>query len=391
MIGSEFRISEDSLTTRSAEGSSRSAPPGIMVIPEDDYAPVVVEVMAKENLKDFAEFKRKVKACKVKMQGAVVDYETIYGDRLTLDTSYREVPTINGKSVDYAPAKVLDSPFLNADYDSGVVTISKGTRKKVLDFRARPTNEDAAGNSTERKAFERALMGEWKEIFSDSCTGDWQAKWFLDGEVGTVKTAPNGMTLTAGDEFKNDAHHMVLWTKRSFEGDVKIEYDYTRLDEENRCVNILYIQATGSGKGPYAKDIFEWRGLRKVPSMRSYYDNMNTYHISYASFPETYIRGRRYLPHAKGLKGTELEPDYFPEGLFATGVTHHITVIKKDRDLFMRVENPDQVYHCHFFNNALPTVTDGRLGLRHMFTRSARYENFRVSTPAGGEKNEPLE
>lgn len=140
VIGSEFRISEDSLASRSAEGSTRTAPPGIMVIPKDDFAPVAVEVMAKDKVRDFDEFKRKVKACTVKMRGAVVDCETIYGDRLTLDTSYQEVPTINGKSVDYAPAKVLESPFLNADYDSGVVTISKGTRKKVLDFRTRPEN-----------------------------------------------------------------------------------------------------------------------------------------------------------------------------------------------------------------------------------------------------------
>jgi hypothetical protein len=173
------------------------------------------------------------------------------------------------------------------------------------------------------------------------------------------------MTLTAGPEFKNDAHHMVLWTKQSFEGDLKIDYDYTRLDEETRCVTILYIQATGSGKDPYAADISKWGELRKVPSMRSYFDNMNTYHISYAAFPnsgkerKSYIRGRRYMPHKTGLKGTDLEPDFFPEGLFATGVKHHITVIKKDRDLFMRVENPEQVYYCHMTNRKLPVITEG--------------------------------
>ena len=43
-------------------------------------------------------------------------------------------PTINGKPVDYTPPKVLESPFLNADFDDGVVTIRKGSKKKVLDF-----------------------------------------------------------------------------------------------------------------------------------------------------------------------------------------------------------------------------------------------------------------
>jgi len=73
--------------------------------------------------------------------------------------------------------------------------------------------------------------------------------------VGTVTNSPEGMTLTAGPEFKNDAHHTVLWTKDRFEGDLKVEYEYTRLNEASNCVTILYIQATGSGKGSYAKDI----------------------------------------------------------------------------------------------------------------------------------------
>jgi hypothetical protein len=29
----------------------------------------------------------------------------------------------------------------------------------------------------------------------------------------------------------------------------------------------------------------------------------------------------------------------------------------------------------------LPVISEGRIGLRHMFTRSARYANFRVSVP----------
>ena len=241
-------------------------------------------------------------------------------------------------------------------------------------------------NPKEQKAFDKANDVQWKQVLTDPCTGDWKDRWFLDGEVGNVTNGPDGMTLTAGPEFKNDAHHMVLWTKQSFEGDLKIEYDYTRLDDENRCVNILYIQATGSGKDPYAKDIIEWHDLRKVPSMKSYYNNMNTYHISYAANPDenhkSYIRGRRYMPHKSGLKGTDLDPDYWPVGLFKPGVKHHITVIKTDRDLYMRVENPKQVYYCHMANPKLPPITEGRIGLRHMFTRSARYENFLVSAPA---------
>ncbi len=255
----------------------------------------------------------------------------------------------------------------------------------LLAFTVSPTRADEEKNPQERTAFEQAASAKWQEIFADDGTGSWKEKWFLDGEVGSVANSPEGMTLTAGPESKNDAHHMVLWTKREFAGDLKIEYDYTRTDEASQFVTILYIQATGSGKGRFAKEITKWNELRKVPAMSTYYDNMHTYHLSYAAFGDSgqhktsYIRGRRYMPHAKGLKGTELTPDYHFDTLFASGVKHHITIIKRDRDLHVRVQNPDEVRYCYLQNAKLPVITEGRIGLRHMFTRSARYGNFRVS------------
>ena len=240
--------------------------------------------------------------------------------------------------------------------------------------------------SPDEAAFNTASAGKWKSIFSDACTGDWTEQWFLDGEVGRVATGRDGMELVAGPEFANDAHHMVLWTKEVFEGNLKIEYDYTRLDNETRCVNILYIQATGSGQEPYVTDITKWNELRRVPAMKMYFDHMNTYHISYAAFPntaenESYIRARRYMPNATGLKDSDLEPDYYPEGLFKKGVPHKITVIKKDRALFMKIVNEGRTQYCHMTNPDLPAITNGRIGLRHRFTRTSRYKNIRISTP----------
>lgn len=239
-------------------------------------------------------------------------------------------------------------------------------------------------DQSEKDAFAKASAAEWQEVFFDPGTGDWKQWWFLDGEVGKVTNGPEGLELIAGPEFKNDAHHMVLWTRESFSGDLKIEYDYTRLDDETRCVNILYIQATGSGNGRYTKDISKWNELRRAPAMRMYFDHMHAYHISYAAFPNnkdatSYIRARRYMPEASGLRGTDLEPDYYPGGLFKKGVPHKITVIKKPRELFMRIKNAEQIYHCRMTNPDLPPIEEGRVGLRQMFTRSSRYKNFRIS------------
>ena len=112
----------------------RFIPENATMILNDEYAPVILEVMATSDVTSFDAFKAKVRACKISLDGPVLTYNTIYGDRLTFDTSAKAIPSINGEPVDYAPKEVFKSPFLNADWNSGIVTISKGKRKKVLDF-----------------------------------------------------------------------------------------------------------------------------------------------------------------------------------------------------------------------------------------------------------------
>ncbi len=110
-------------------------PPGWDITLEDEYAPVILEVAAKAVLKGFSDFKQRVKSCKPRYRGTVLGYQSIYGDTLTLDTSYQKTPTVNGKPVNFnKPRMVFDSPYLKSEYDSGVVTIQKGHRKRVLNF-----------------------------------------------------------------------------------------------------------------------------------------------------------------------------------------------------------------------------------------------------------------
>jgi hypothetical protein len=172
-------------------GWDKHVPENHTMVLKDDYAPVILEVMAKSDLRNlgaqdkptpdpseegnlekgsaqegnfglrgetelretrlpedplqggagvgsatFETFKDLVKSRRIAFKGPLLRYETIYGDELTLDTRYKAKPTINGKAIDYAPSKALDSPFLVSDYNSGVVTIEKGERKRVLDFNA---------------------------------------------------------------------------------------------------------------------------------------------------------------------------------------------------------------------------------------------------------------
>lgn len=245
-----------------------------------------------------------------------------------------------------------------------------------------------ASMSNERYQFQQVNTStDWQLEMLDSCTDVWHKCWFLDGKKASIVHSPLGMDFRAGPINRNDEHHAVLWTKQSFTGDVKIEYDYTRTDSQLVNVNILYIQATGTGEGSFEKDISLWSDYREVPTMSKYYYHMNALHISYAAFkmknqnPEAdYIRVRKYPAEKGKFRDTALGPDYFNTHLFRTGKTYHISIIKEDRHLYMNVEDQGKEHLFSWKLNESQKVEGGRIGLRHMFTRSSRYYNFRVYT-----------
>lgn len=231
-------------------------------------------------------------------------------------------------------------------------------------------------------------LKEWTLKMDDSCRGNWQDQWFLDGLIATVENSADGMNFKAGEEYGNDAHHAVLWSKESFEGDVKIEYNYTRTDTTTVNVNILYIQAQGIGTGEYDKDISKWNNLREVPHMWIYYKYMDPLHISYAAFPmvnddpeDDYLRVRKYpIDEHISFDQMEVEPTFFKLSLFKPFITYKITVIKTADKLYMDVKGDGRA-ECYTWDiSDKKPVTYGRIGLRHMYTRASRYSDFKVYT-----------
>ena len=235
--------------------------------------------------------------------------------------------------------------------------------------------------------FQELLQRSWRQQLHDSGTGDWHNKWFLDGERAVVRNSEKGIVYSGGPVANDHASHTVLWTKDIFEGDIKIEFDYTRLDTINRYVNILYIQATGIGTPPYNEDITDWSDLRVIPYMNSYFDNMNLLHVSYAAFgnedddPSDYVRARRYpRPVDASFGVTGIEPDYFATHLFKPGVEYHFTFIKTNEDLFFEVKNAEEKRLFHWPLKDVKALKAGRVGIRHMWTRCSRYRNILISS-----------
>ncbi|TDD96282.1 DUF1961 family protein [Flavobacterium cellulosilyticum] len=243
------------------------------------------------------------------------------------------------------------------------------------------------GQNTNQKDFDSLkTSSNWHLQFEDDCTKDWKSHWFLDGLRAVIKNTREGMTFSAGPKEGSDASHAVLWTKKSFKGDVKIEYQYTRTDTCTEWVTILYIQATGIP--PYSQDISTWNDARTIPAMLTYFTNMKALHISYSAYDKDntditndYIRVRQYpvLPGQNFNTTTAIPEASFKTGLFKPGETYTITVIKTAEKLYFKVEGKkDSKLFSWDLSKQLP-ILEGRIGLRHMFTRSARYKDFKIS------------
>ena len=226
----------------------------------------------------------------------------------------------------------------------------------------------------------------WELVFADPGSGDWQESWFVEGLKAKVNYDDDGaLVFSSGPVPKENASHAVLWTRQVFRGDVRIEYDYTRLDSmtDVNSVNILYIQATGLGTEEFPTDILLSTKKREVPWMKYYFLNMNTLHVSYATtgpIRSHYVGARRYpaIDEAHFEEGTKIQPVYQNVDLFQPGETYHIMATKVGNRLTFTAEREGKTYTFEWDTSSFPHVSEGRIGLRHMWARSSRYENFRV-------------
>lgn len=102
---------------------------------QDEFSPVILEIARKADCASFVDFQRATLANPWRFEQGRLDYTSqLHKTTLTLFADYSHPPLVDGQPVNYAPQKVYDSPFLQANFGSGLVTIRKGEKTLVLDF-----------------------------------------------------------------------------------------------------------------------------------------------------------------------------------------------------------------------------------------------------------------
>ena len=235
--------------------------------------------------------------------------------------------------------------------------------------------------------YDRLNAATWHLALDDDGAGDWQDNWSLDGKKCEITNSENGLSFKSGPEAGDNAHHGVLWTKQSFAGDMKVQFDFTRLDTVNRGVCILYFHANGIGEGEYAKDIHSWAHLREVPWMKTYFEKMDMLHISFAAFgnsndePDDYIRVRRYpVREDRDFDQMEVDGTVFETGLFVPQKTYATTFIKTAGELVMEIKGDGKTLYHHWDISTVEPTESGPFGIRQMWQKHAVYKNIQIFT-----------
>jgi hypothetical protein len=107
---------------------------------KDKYAGVIFESSRRTHNKTLEDFISDILKNPITLEKTVVPgyhilkYKSTNGTDFYFNLANNEIPMVNGKSINYTPDMVFDSPYLKSKYNSGIVKISKGEEELVLDF-----------------------------------------------------------------------------------------------------------------------------------------------------------------------------------------------------------------------------------------------------------------
>jgi hypothetical protein len=115
-------------------GTLESRASGWVLQCSDSFSPVIIEAATRAEFPASEAFRKAILALPVKTEGSRLTYTGLGGDRFNFFTDQTGLPRVNDQPVNLAPSKVYDSPFVQSDWNSGVVTIRKADRTLVLNF-----------------------------------------------------------------------------------------------------------------------------------------------------------------------------------------------------------------------------------------------------------------
>lgn len=229
-------------------------------------------------------------------------------------------------------------------------------------------------------------------LFEDSMAENWQKNWFLDGEKATLEHRDDGLAFITEytvnkrvDRAGFDAQHAVLWTRESFEGDIRITYKYTKLPGCS-WQKLIYVQAQGIGEGPFVQDIDAWRDERKVPVMSDYFGRMDLIGLSLRD----QIRCKRYPWN--DMEGNDLEDEFLPRAENkGMKIGHELDVLveKRKESILLRITDTttgenvvDHIWDLsdeRVLKNRNPKyIESGRIGIRQMGGHKILMRDFKV-------------
>ena len=90
-----------------------------------------------------------------------------------------------------------------------------------------------------------------------------------------------------------------MWTKESFAGDIRLDYEYTKTDDATEAVTILYLQATGSGAKGDLRGTSHDERQERFPGVPEWFQSL-------AANRETGIVGLVDFPAGAGRLGDHL-------------------------------------------------------------------------------------
>ncbi|MBT5832150.1 MAG: hypothetical protein HOH77_18330 [Candidatus Latescibacteria bacterium] len=109
-------------------------PKGQWMVLENEWSPIILEVAQKEDYSNFETYQQTILTRPINISNNILTYTSAYNHTFTFYIDQTQSPKIDKQTIDYAPPQAFDSPFLQSDWNSGIVTIQKDKQTQTLNF-----------------------------------------------------------------------------------------------------------------------------------------------------------------------------------------------------------------------------------------------------------------